>query len=105
MSDVIHNTIIHTDGTNLFPKPSTFTQEQLDCFLDGDERWKEINVRIGTETRIYFDMHTITEDEACIICSGPNVVSEEMLRQIVDQERLSVWKPRSLGEWIEFILD
>ena len=105
MSDVIFNTVIHTDGQLLFPKPSTFAQKQLDSFLDGDERWTEINVRIGTETRIFFDMHTITEDEAWIICSGPNVVSEEMLRQIVDTERLSIWKPRSIREWVEFILD
>ena len=105
MSDVTHNTIIHTDGTNLFPKPAEFEDDQLDSFLDNDPRWKEINVRIGTQNRIFYDTHTIDEDGAWIVCSGPIPVSEEKLRMIIDQERLSVWKPRSLGEWIEFFLD
>jgi hypothetical protein len=100
----IHNTLIFTDGSNLFAKPKTFAQKQLDSFLEGDERWTKTNVVIG-ESRIYFDTYTLNEDEAWIICSGPTQVTEEKLRQIIDQERLSIWKPRSLGEWVEFILD
>ena len=104
-SDVIFQTIIHTDGTNLFPKPAAFENDQLDSFLDNDPRWKEINVVIGTQNKIFFDMQTIDEDGAWIICTGPIPVSEEKLCEIVAQERLSIWKPRSLSEWVEFLLD
>lgn len=105
MSDVIHLTIIHTDGTNLFPKPKQVEDEQVDTFMDEDSRWKEIGTRVGTQNRIYFDMNTIDEDSAWIICSGPIPVSEEKLREIVQRERLSIWKPRSIKQWVEFILD
>jgi hypothetical protein len=105
MSDVIFNTVIFTDGQNNFPKPVEFAEKQLDSFLGNDDRWKEIGVRVGTKNKIYYDAETICTDDAWIICSGPIPVSEEKLREIVQRERLSIWKPRTVIELIEFMFD
>ena len=103
MSDVIHITIIHTDGTNLFPKPKGFEDEQVDSFYDEDAKWVEIGVRIGLKNKIYFDKSTICEDGAWIICSGPIPCSEEKLRQIVEKEKSAIWRRRS--SFVSFIAE
>ena len=104
-NDVIFNTVVFTDGTNLFPKPSEFEESQLDSFLDGDGKWKEINAHLGARTKIYYDAETLYLFEAWIICSGPIPVSEEKLKEIVQRERLSIWKPRNVRQWVEFFMD
>ena len=103
--NIIYTTVIFTDGINLFPKPKEFEESQFESFFDGAGRWQDTKVRVGLKNRIYFDSQTICADEAWIICSGPIPVSEEKLREIVQRERLSIWKPRSVMEWVEFILD
>lgn len=103
MSDVLHLTIIRTDSINNFIKPEEFAEKLMDSFLDGDKRWKDTGVCIGKENRIYFDEQTICEDEAWVIVFGPSPISEEKLLEIVKRERLSIWKPQTLDELIEFI--
>jgi hypothetical protein len=105
MGNVIFNTVIYTDGTNTFPKPSAFEEELFDAFFNEDNRFKDSGLRVGLENKVFFDEETITADGAWIICSGPNPVSEEKLRQIVQRERLSIWKPRSVMQWVEFFMD
>jgi hypothetical protein len=105
MSDLLHLTIIRTDGQNNLPKPSEFAESLMDLFLDGDDRFKDTGVRMGKENRLFFDQNTICAEEAWVIVFGPSPMSEDKLLEIVSKEKLSIWKPRTLNELIKFMRD
>lgn len=103
MSDVLHLTIIRADKSSNLPKPVDFAEKLMDSFLDGDERWEDTGVRIGTENIIFFDTETICEDEAWVIVIGPSPISEEKLMTIVQREKYSIWQPTTIDEILECI--